>query len=247
MSKQNALVTGGMGGIGTAICRALHGAGFGIATTYIHDSGRETRWLQAQAAAGYPGIRAYYCNIGEWGDCEKLRDKVLADFATIDVLVNNAGITRDSSFLKMTPAQWSEVISINLTGAFNVTRQFLPGMVERGQGRIVNVSSVNAEKGQFGQTNYSAAKAGLHGFTKALALEAVRKGVTVNTVSPGYIETDMIMKIDEEVREKIRRTIPVGRFGKPEEIARIVAFLAAAESGFITGANFSANGGMHMH
>ena len=147
----------------------------------------------------------------------------------------------------MTPAQWSEVISINLTGAFNVTRQFLPGMVDRGQGRIVNVSSVNAEKGQFGQTNYSAAKAGLHGFTKALALEAVRKGVTVNTVSPGYIETDMIMKIDEEVREKIRRTIPVGRFGKPEEIARIVAFLAAAESGFITGANFSANGGMHMH
>lgn len=247
MEKRNALVTGGMGGIGTAICRALHRAGFGVATTYIHDSGRETRWLEAQAAAGCPGIRAYYCDIGEWGDCESLRDKVLADFDSIDVLINNAGVTRDSTFLKMTPEQWREVISINLSGAFNVTRQFLPGMAERGYGRIVNVSSVNAEKGQFGQANYSAAKAGLHGLTKALAQEVVRKGVTVNTVSPGYIETDMVMKIGEEVREKIRGSIPVGRFGRPEEIARVVAFLAAAESGFITGANFSANGGMHMH
>ena len=242
-----ALVTGGMGGIGTAICRAFHAAGCRVATTYIHDSGRETRWLEAQTAAGFGGMSAFYCDISRWADCEKLREDALGKMGRVDILVNNAGVTRDSVFLRMTPEQWNEVIGANLTGVFNVTRQFLDGMVERKWGRVVNISSINAQKGQFGQVNYSAAKAGMHGLTKALAQEVVRKGVTVNTVSPGYIGTDMVMKIKEEVREKIREQIPVQRFGTPEEIARLVAFLAAEESGFITGANFSANGGQHMY
>ena len=242
-----ALVTGGMGGIGTAICRAFHAAGCRVATTYIHDSGRETRWLETQAKAGFGGMAAFYCDISQWADCEKLRGEVLGKMGRVDILVNNAGVTRDSVFMRMTPEQWNEVIGANLTGVFNVTRQFLDGMVERKWGRVVNISSINAQKGQFGQVNYSAAKAGMHGLTKALAQEVVRKGVTVNTVSPGYIGTDMVMKIKEEVREKIREQIPVQRFGTPEEIARLVAFLAAEESGFITGANFSANGGQHMY
>ena len=241
------LVTGGMGGIGTAICRAFHAAGCRVGTTYIHDSGREERWQKAQTAAGYPGMEVFYCDISKWEDCEKLREKVLEKMGRVDILVNNAGVTRDSVFLRMMPEQWNEVIGANLTGVFNVTRQFLDGMVERGWGRVVNMSSINAQKGQFGQVNYSAAKAGMHGFTKALAQEVVRKGVTVNTVSPGYIATDMVMKIREDVREKIREQIPVQRFGTPEEIARIVAFLAGEESGYITGANFSANGGQHMY
>ena len=241
------LVTGGMGGIGTAICRAFHAAGCRVATTYIHDSGRETRWRDAQTQAGYPDISVHYCDISKWEDCEKMRKEVEAKAGPVDILVNNAGITRDSVFLKMTPEQWNEVIAANLTGVFNVTRQFLGGMVERGWGRVVNISSINAQKGQFGQANYSAAKAGMHGFTKAVAQEVVRKGVTVNTVSPGYIGTDMVMKIKEDVREKIRTQIPVQRFGTPEEIARLVVFLAGEESGFMTGANFSANGGQHMY
>lgn len=241
------LVTGGMGGIGTAICRAFHAAGCRVGTTYIHDSGREERWLAAQAAAGYGGMKAFYCDIAQWADCEALREKAEAELGAVDILVNNAGITRDSVFLKMTPAQWNEVIAANLTGVFNVSRQFVGGMAARGWGRVVNISSINAQKGQFGQANYSAAKAGMHGFTKALAQEVVRKGVTVNTVSPGYIATDMVMKIKEEVREKIRMQIPMHRFGEPEEIARLTVFLAGEESGYITGANFSANGGQHMY
>ena len=245
--KKVALVTGGMGGIGTAICRAFHAAGCAVATTYIHDSGRETRWVEAQAAAGFPGIEPFYCDIASWDDCVKLREAALGKMGRVDVLVNNAGITRDSVFLKMTPEQWNEVVAANLTGVFNVTRQFADGMASRGWGRIVNISSINAQKGQFGQCNYSAAKAGMHGFTKALAQELARKGVTVNTVSPGYIATDMVMKVKEEIREKIKSQIPVGRFGEPEEIARLVLFLSAEESGTITGANFSANGGQHMY
>ena len=241
------LVTGGMGGIGTAICRAFHAAGCRVGTTYIHDSGREKRWQEAQTAAGYPGMEVFYCDISKWKECEELRAAVEAKLGRVDILVNNAGITRDSVFLKMTPEMWGDVIGANLTGVFNVTRQFLGGMVERSWGRVVNISSINAQKGQFGQVNYSAAKAGMHGFTKALAQEVVRKGVTVNTVSPGYIGTEMVMKIKEDVREKIRMQIPVQRFGTPEEIARLVVFLAGEESGFITGANFSANGGQHMY
>ena len=241
------LVTGGMGGIGTAICRAFHAAGCRVATTYIHDSGRETRWRDAQTAAGFAGMEVFYCDISKWADCESLREKVLEKTGRVDILVNNAGITRDSVFARMTPEQWNEVIGANLTGVFNITRQFLDGMVERRWGRVVNISSINAQKGQFGQVNYSAAKAGMHGFTKALAQEVVRKGVTVNTVSPGYIGTEMVMKIKEEIREKIRLQIPVQRFGLPEEIARLAVFLAGEESGFITGANFSANGGQHMY
>lgn len=249
--KRVALVTGGMGGIGTEICKSLHGPKDNpkchIATTYIHDSGRETRWLDARRKEGYPHMRAYYCNVGEWEDCVKLKEQVTADLGGVDIIVNNAGITRDATMRRMTAEMWNEVININLTGAFNITRQFIEEMSAQGFGRIINISSINAQKGQFGQINYSAAKAGLHGFTKALAQEVVKKGITVNSVSPGYIATDMVMKVAEDIRDKIRAQIPLGRFGEPDEIARLVAFLAADESAFITGADFSINGGQHMH
>jgi acetoacetyl-CoA reductase len=247
MTKRKALVSGGMGGIGTAICRALHSQGCEVVTTYVRNSGRQEKWLAARREEGFDNIRAYYCNVGEWDDCVKLKEKIAAEVGTIDIIVNCGGITRDATFRRMTADMWNEVIRINLTGAFNLTRQFIDEMVGQGFGRIVNISSINAQKGQFGQVNYSAAKAGLHGFTKALAQEVVKKGVTVNTVSPGYIGTDMVMKIADDVREKIQAQIPVGRFGEPSEIARVVAFLAADESGFITGADFSANGGQYMH
>ena len=246
MTQRNALVTGGMGGIGGAICRRLHDAGCRVAATYIHDSGRETRWLDAQKADGYDRMSGFYCDVADWDSCVELKKKVAAEFGEVDILVNNAGITRDATLRKMTPQMWSEVIAANLSSVFNVTRQFADEMASRGFGRIISISSVNAQKGQFGQSNYSAAKAGMHGFTKAIAQELVRKGVTVNTISPGYIATEMVMKMEESVREKIRESIPVGRFGEPLEVARVVAFLADDESGFITGANFAVNGGQHM-
>lgn len=241
-----ALVTGGLGGIGTAICRHLQRAGMVVATTYIHNGTRLAQWQQRQKDDGYEKVTAYLCNISKWDDCTALKEKIEQDFGGVDVLVNNAGITRDGVFVKMSPAMWDEVIVTNLSGVFYVSKQFVGGMAERGFGRVINISSVNAQKGQFGQVNYSAAKAGLHGFTKALAQEVIKKGVTVNTLSPGYIATDMVNNIAEEVRDKIRAQIPLGRFGTPDEIARIVAFLAADDAGFITGANISANGGQHM-
>ncbi|MBE8158717.1 MAG: acetoacetyl-CoA reductase [Betaproteobacteria bacterium] len=244
--KKTALVTGGLGGIGTAICRRLHKAGYAVAATYVHNGERLEKWLDKQKADGYEGFYPYLCDISRWENCVALREKIDADLGGVDILVNNAGITRDAVFRKMTPQMWDEVITTNLSGAFYITRQFLDGMAARGFGRIINISSVNGQKGQFGQTNYSAAKAGLHGFTKALAQETAKKGVTVNTISPGYIGTDMVMAVAEEVREKIVAQIPVGRFGSPDEIARVVEFLASEESGFITGANISANGGQHM-
>lgn len=246
MGERLALITGGMGGIGTEICRAFHKEGYRVATTYVHDSGRETRWLEAQAAAGYPGIKAYYCDISTHEDCERLKGQVDSELGTVSVLVNNGGITRDSVFLKMTPEMFSEVIDTNLKSVFNVTRQFLQGMVGQGYGRVVNVSSVNAQKGQFGQANYSAAKAGIHGFTKALAQEVVRKGVTVNTISPGYVATPMVKQIKEEVLQKIVDSIPIRRLCEPAEVARAITFLAHEDSGYITGADLSINGGLHM-
>ena len=243
---KTALVTGGLGGIGTAICCRLREAGYTVATTYVHNGERLEKWLAKQKEAGYEGFRPYLCDIGKWENCVKLREKIEKDLGGVDILVNNAGITRDAVFRKMTPEMWDEVITTNLSGAFYITRQFAEGMTTRGFGRIINISSVNGQKGQFGQVNYSAAKAGLHGMTKALAQETVKKGVTVNTISPGYIGTEMVMAVAEEVREKIIAQIPAGRFGTPDEIARIVVFLAAEEAGFITGANISANGGQHM-
>ncbi|MEW6693335.1 MAG: acetoacetyl-CoA reductase [Pseudomonadota bacterium] len=245
MSQQRvAYVTGGMGGIGTAICQALHKAGFkviaGCGPTRDYQ-----KWLDEQKALGYT-FYASVGNVADWDSTVQAFAKAKAEHGPIDVLVNNAGITRDRLFLKMTKEDWDAVINTNLTSMFNVTKQVVPDMVERGWGRIIQISSVNGEKGQAGQTNYSAAKAGMHGFTMALAQELASKGVTVNTVSPGYIATDMVKAIRPDVLEKIVTQIPVKRLGEPREIASIVAWLASDDAGFATGADFSINGGLHM-
>ena len=244
MSKRVAYVTGGMGGIGTAICQRLAKEGF----TVIAGCGPTRdyqKWLDEQKAAGYT-FHASVGNVADWQSTVDAFAKAKAEHGPIDVLVNNAGITRDRMFLKMSPEDWQAVIDTNLNSMFNVTKQVVPDMVEKGWGRIVQISSVNGEKGQAGQTNYSAAKAGMHGFAMALAQELANKGVTVNTVSPGYIGTDMVKAIRPDVLEKIVATIPVKRLGTPEEIGSIVAWLAGDDAGFTTGANFSCNGGLHM-
>ena len=245
MSKKVAYVTGGMGGIGTAICQRLHKDGFtviaGCGPTRDH-----AKWLAEQKAEGYEFF-ASVGNVGDWNSTVEAFSKAKAEHGAIDVLVNNAGITRDRMFVKMTPEDWSAVIETNLNSMFNVTKQVVADMVEKCWGRIVNISSVNGEKGQAGQTNYSAAKAGMHGFSMALAQELATKGVTVNTVSPGYIGTDMVNAIRQEVLDKIIATIPVKRLGKPSEIASIISWLATDERGYSTGADFSVNGGLHMH
>ncbi|MES3009492.1 MAG: acetoacetyl-CoA reductase [Pseudomonadota bacterium] len=244
MSKKVAYVTGGMGGIGTAICQRLHKEGFtviaGCGPTRDH-----AKWLAEQAALGYT-FHASVGNVGDWDSTVDAFSKSKAEHGSIDVLVNNAGITKDRMFLKMTRDDWDSVIETNLNSMFNVTKQVVGDMVEKGWGRIVNISSVNGEKGQAGQTNYSAAKAGMHGFTMALAQELASKGVTVNTVSPGYIGTDMVKAIRQDVLDKIVGTIPVKRLGKPEEIASIIAWLSSDDGGYSTGADFSVNGGLHM-
>ena len=244
MSQKVAYVTGGMGGIGTAICQRLHKEGFKV----IAGCGplRDFKsWLDEQKAQGYT-FYASVGNVAEWDSTVEAFSKAKAEHGPIDVLVNNAGITRDRMFLKMTREDWDAVMSTNLDSMFNVTKQVVPDMVERGWGRIINISSVNGEKGQAGQTNYSAAKAGMHGFTMALAQELAAKGVTVNTVSPGYIGTDMVKAIRQDVLDKIVGTIPVKRLGQPSEIASIIAWLASEEGGYSTGGAFSVNGGLHM-
>lgn len=241
MSKV-ALVTGGTGGIGNAICQRLAKDGFKIVTTYFEPEEQAKAW---QAKQDYE-VALYPCDVSNYDECVKLKETVEKDVGQVDVLVNCAGITRDAVFKKMTPAQWMAVIKTNLDSVFNMTHQFVNQMADRGYGRVINISSLNGQKGQFGQTNYSAAKAGVHGFTMALAQEVARKGVTVNTISPGYIGTEMVMAIAEEVRNKIIAQIPVGRLGKPEEMAAIVSFLASDDAGFITGANIAANGGQFM-
>jgi acetoacetyl-CoA reductase len=245
MSKKVAYVTGGMGGIGTAICQRLHKDGFTVIAGCgpTRDFGK---WLAEQKAEGFD-FYASVGNVGDWNSTVDAFSKAKAEHGSIDVLVNNAGITRDRMFLKMTPEDWSAVIETNLNSMFNVTKQVVADMVEKGWGRIINISSVNGAKGQAGQTNYSAAKAGMHGFTMALAQEMANKGVTVNTVSPGYIGTDMVNAIRQEVLDKIIATIPVKRLGKPSEIASIISWLATDEGGYSTGADFSVNGGLHMH
>lgn len=245
MAKRIAYVTGGMGGIGTSICQRLYNDGLTVVAGCGPNSPRRVKWLEDQKEAGFNFV-ASEGNVGDWESTKKALDKVKAEVGEIDVLVNNAGITRDGTFRKMTHEDWTAVIDTNLTSLFNVTKQVIDGMVERGWGRVINISSVNGQKGQFGQTNYSTAKAGIHGFTMSLAQEVATKGVTVNTVSPGYIGTDMVRAIKPEVLEKIVATIPVGRLGSPDEIASIVAWLASEESGFATGADFSLNGGLHM-
>lgn len=248
MSQKIALVTGGTGGLGTSICRELADAGFKVVAGYNsggnHDKAKA--WQEEQRKDGYE-IEVAYGDVTNAESCAKCIETVESlTGGSVDVLVNNAGITRDGMFKKMSWEQWDEVLSANLDSMFHMTRLVINPMLDKGFGRVINISSVNAQKGQFGQANYSAAKAGIHGFTKALAQEVARKGVTVNTVSPGYIMTAMVAKIDQKIQDSITSTIPVGRFGQPHEIGRTVAFLADDESGYITGADFSVNGGLHM-
>ena len=241
-----ALVTGGMGGLGEAICIKLAALGYKVVTTHSPGNTKAHDWLQTMNNMGY-GFKAFPCDVADFDSCKACVAEVTKEVGSVDVLVNNAGITRDMTFKKMTKADWDAVISTNLDSAFNMTKQVMDGMLERKWGRVINVSSVNGQKGAFGQTNYAAAKAGMHGFTKALALEVARNGVTVNTISPGYIGTKMVMAIPQEILDsKILPQIPVSRLGKPEEFAGLVAYLSSDEAAFVTGANISINGGQHM-
>jgi acetoacetyl-CoA reductase len=244
MTQRIAYVTGGMGGIGTSICRKLHDAGHKVIAG-CGPTRDAQKWLDEQKKDGYT-FYASVGNVSSWDSTVEAFAKVRSEHGNPDILVNNAGITRDGVFTKMTRAQWDEVIDTNLNSLFNVTKQVVEGMAAKGWGRIVNISSVNGQKGQFGQTNYSTAKAGIHGFTMALAQELASKGVTVNTISPGYIGTDMVRAIKPEVLEKIVNSIPVKRLGTPDEIGSIVTWISSEEGGFATGADFSLNGGLHM-
>ena len=246
-NRRVVLVTGGVGGIGTAICRRFARDGhFAVANYAI--PGSEAKWQQAMADAGLAASSALaFGDVADFEAMGRMAREIESKHGPVDVLVNCAGITRDSTFRKMTPEQWRAVISTNLDSVFNVTRHVIDGMVDRGWGRIVNISSVNAVRGQFGQTNYAAAKAGILGFTKSLAQEVVRKGVTVNAVSPGYVQTDMVAAIRPDVRDRIIAEIPAGRLATPDEIADAVAYLASDGAAYITGTNLSVNGGLHMY
>ena len=242
-----AVVTGGIGGLGTAICRALVAQGRTVVATYYpsqEDLARE--WRESRQAEGF-AIRVYAVDVADFESCTELAAQVEAEVGVVEILVNNAGITRDAVLKRMEKEQWDIVIATNLSGVFNLTRQVFGRMLERKWGRIVNISSMNGQKGQYGQANYAASKAGIHGFTLSIAAEGARYGVTVNTISPGYIGTDMVRTMPEDVLNKIIATIPVGRLGTPEDIARSVAFLTAEEAGYITGANLAINGGSYFH
>lgn len=239
-----ALVTGGTGGIGASICLKLAESGAKVATNYRNEE-KAKKW-QAEAKEKGFDIKIYHADVSDYDACTDLVKKINEDLGPIDILVNNAGVTKDTTLRKMTKDQWDTVIQINLDSLYNVTKNVIDSMTERGWGRIINIASINGQKGQIGQTNYSASKAGMHGFTMALAQEVARKGVTVNTVSPGYIATDMVMAVPEEIRNKIIAGIPVGRLGTPEEVAAMVEFLSSDNAGFCTGADFSMNGGQHM-
>jgi len=236
-----------MGGLGEAVCIKLAALGFRVVATHSAGNTKVKEWLQTMDNMGY-GFKAYPCDVTDFDSCQACIEEVARDMGPVDVLVNNAGTTRDMTFKKMARADWDAVIHTNLDSVFNMTKQVMDGMMERRWGRVINVSSVNGQKGAFGQTNYSAAKAGMHGFTKALALEVAKYGVTVNTISPGYIGTKMVTAIPQEILDsKILPQIPVNRLGKPEEIAGLVAYLASDEAAFVTGANISINGGQHMY
>ncbi|MCB1760368.1 MAG: acetoacetyl-CoA reductase [Gammaproteobacteria bacterium] len=236
-----ALVTGGTRGIGEAICTALKDAGYTVAANY---GGNEEA---AKAFTERTGIPSYKFDVGDYEAVQAAIAKIEADIGPVEVLINNAGITRDGTMHRMTFENWNKVIQTNLSSCFNTCHAVLEGMRERGFGRIVNIGSVNGQAGQYGQVNYAAAKSGIHGFTKALALEGAKKGITVNAVAPGYVETDMVRAVPEDVLQKIIRTIPVGRLGQPEDISRSVLFLISDEASFITGSTLSINGGQHMY
>ncbi|AOK14730.1 beta-ketoacyl-ACP reductase [Burkholderia cepacia] len=241
-----AFVTGGMGGLGAAISRCLHDAGMTVAVSHTEHNDHVATWLTQERDAGRI-FHAFEVDVADFDSCQRCGKRVIDQLGGVDVLVNNAGITHDATFVKMTKSQWDAVLRTNLDSMFNMTKPFVGGMIERGFGRIVNVGSVNGSRGAYGQTNYAAAKAGVHGFTKALALELAKHGVTVNTVSPGYLATPMVESVPKEVLDtKILPQIPVGRLGRPDEIAALVAFLCSDEGAFATGADFAVNGGMHM-
>jgi acetoacetyl-CoA reductase len=248
MAKQRiAVVTGGMGGLGETISTKMADAGYRVVVTYSPSNTKFRSWLEEMKGRGY-NFGAFPVDVVDYDDCARKVHTIQTEVGAVDILVNNAGITRDMTFKKMTKTDWDTVMRTNLDSCFNMTKQVMDGMVDRGWGRVINVSSVNGQKGAFGQTNYSAAKAGIHGFTKALALECARKGVTVNTISPGYIGTKMVTAIPKEILDsKILPQIPVGRLGKPEEIAGLIIYLCSEEAAFVTGANISINGGQHMY
>ena len=246
-SSKVAIVTGANGGLGTAMCKALSDQGRKVVGAYFPaEEEQAQQWQAAMQDAGCE-VTILPVDVSDFDSCAALVDRVEQEIGPVEILVNNAGITRDGMIKKMGKHQWDAVLRTNLDSMFNMTKQVFEKMCDRGFGRIVNISSLNGQKGQFGQSNYSAAKAGVHGFTMAAAQEGARKGVTVNTISPGYIGTEMVMAVPEEVRAKIVAQIPVGRLGQPEEIARTVVFLADDDAGFITGADFSVNGGQYMH
>jgi acetoacetyl-CoA reductase len=235
-----------MGGLGEAICVKLSGMGYKVTATFSPGNKKSEQWIGEMKGQGH-NFSAVEVDVASFDSCKKAIDKITSEHGPVDVLVNNAGITRDTTFRKMDKTSWDDVMKTNLDSVFNMTKHVVDGMAERGWGRVINVSSVNGQKGAFGQTNYSAAKAGMHGFTKALALEYARKGVTVNTISPGYIGTKMVLAIPKDILDsKIVPQIPVGRLGKPEEIAGLVAYLCSDEAAFVTGANIAINGGQHM-
>ena len=240
-----AFVSGGMGGLGAAISRRLYDAGMTVVVSHSEQNDHVATWLHGEREAGRT-FHAFGLDVASYDSCEECARKVIAEFGGVDVLVNNAGITRDATMHRMSHEQWSAVIRTNLDSCFNMSRAVIEGMRERRFGRIINISSINGQAGQIGQTNYAAAKAGILGFTKALAQEGASRGVTVNAVAPGYVETDMVRAVPPNVLEQIVARIPVGRLGKPEEIARVVLFLAADEAGFITGSTLSINGGQYM-
>jgi acetoacetyl-CoA reductase len=248
MAQQRvAVVTGGMGGLGESISTKMADAGYRVVVTYSPANTKFRGWLDDMRSRGY-AFGAYPVDVVDYDDCAAKCTQIAREVGAIDILVNNAGITRDMTFRKMTKADWDAVMRTNLDSCFNMTKQVMDGMLERSWGRVINVSSVNGQKGAFGQTNYSAAKAGIHGFTKALALEVAKKGVTVNTISPGYIGTKMVTAIPRDILDsKILPQIPVGRLGKPEEVAGLIIYLCSEEAAFVTGANISINGGQHMY
>ncbi|AEQ96245.1 beta-ketoacyl-ACP reductase [Xanthomonas oryzae pv. oryzicola] len=244
MTSRVALVTGGTGGIGTAICKRLADQGHRVASNFRSEE-KARDWQQRMQAQGYD-VALFRGDVASSEHARALVEEAEAALGPIEILINNAGITRDTTFHRMTAEQWHEVINTNLNSVFNVTRPVIEGMRKRGWGRVIQISSINGLKGQYGQANYAAAKAGMHGFTISLARENAAFGVTVNTVSPGYVATDMVMAVPEEVRAKIEADIPTGRLGRPEEIAYAVAFLIAEEAAWITGSNLDINGGHHM-